>query len=469
MKAGKVVLLLGVLAVGASLEIAVAVRDRLPLGALGWRILGGRAYGPSFSVEEQREVELPAGAGLRVENAFGAVQVRGGDGKVIKVRLRKVVYAEDEARARAFAARVLLTDVHQGNLLRISTNRSALDPGEVERHGLETHLELELPAGVRLEVQNEHGSIDASDVASARLVTSFESLHVSRVHGDVQVEARHGDVEARAIEGALELSLRHGDAQVQQVRGRAKIDLEHGDLSVEDTGELELEYKRGDATVRGLHGRLLLRGEHASLDASDVEGVVDVETAFRGVKLRNVHGDVRVVNHHGSVDAQDVTGAVHAEAAYDDVKLARISGAVDVAVEHGDLDAEGLAAGAKVSAVGDNVTLDGFKGPVEVQARRGDVSLTPDGPLLAALSVRTENGGIVLVVPNGSRGELDAETQHGDIEVQDLPGVTADAESAGNHGHARGRLGDGGGALTLRTRRGDIRIEGRTPAESSKP
>lgn len=469
MRAGKVVLLLSVFAVGAGLETAVAVRDHVPFGGLGWRILGGRAYGPSFAFEEQRELALPAGSAVRVDNAFGGVQVRAGAGPAVKVRLRKVVYARDEAMARAFAAKVMLTDAREATLLRVSTNRASLDPTDVERHGLETHLELELPADVRLEVQNEHGTIDASDVAAARLTTSFETLHVARVRGDVQLEARHGDVDAREIGGAFELSLRHGDAEVRQLGGRAKIDLQHGDLSLEQAPGLQLDHKFGDASVHALHGTLVMRGEHASLDASDIDGAVDVETAFRGVKLRDVRSDVRVVNRHGSVTAQDVTGSVHAQAAYDDVELARIAGAVDVSVEHGGLEAEDLAAGATVKASGDDVTLNGFRGVVSIESRRGDVSLTPDGPLQAAVSVHTENGGIVLVVPSGSRGELDAQTQHGDLEVQDVAGLTTDVEDAGSQGHARGRLGEGGGPITLRARQGSIRIEGRTASVSSKP
>jgi DUF4097 and DUF4098 domain-containing protein YvlB len=469
MRAGKVVLLLGVLAVGAGLETAVAIRDHVPFGRLGWRILGGRVYGPSFSFEEQRELELPAGAAVHVDNAFGAVRAHAGTGTTVKVHLRKVVYARDEAMARAFSAKVTLVDAREPALLRVSTNRASLDPTAVEQHGLETHLELELPANVRLEVRNEHGLIDATDLAAAALTTSFEAVHVARVQGNVQIESRHGDVEAREIGGGLDLALRHGDAEVRQVTGPAKIDVQHGDLNLEDAAALQLEHKFGDANVQRLRGTLVLRGEHASLEAAELDGAVDVETAFRGVKLRNVRSDVRVVNRHGSVDMQDVSGGARAQAAYDDVKLARITGAVEVAVQHGGVEAEDLAGGAKINASGDDVTLNGFRGVVEVESSRGDVNLTPDGPLQAAVSVRTENGGIVLVVPSGSRGELDAQTQHGELEIEDVSGLATDVEEAGSQGHARGRLGEGGGPITLRARQGSIRIEGRTASVSSKP
>ena len=58
--------------------LADILRGHLELGPSGCRVHPGRFSGPSFSFEEQRQLELPAGGAVRLTNAFGSVSVRGG-------------------------------------------------------------------------------------------------------------------------------------------------------------------------------------------------------------------------------------------------------------------------------------------------------------------------------------------------------------------------------------------------------
>jgi hypothetical protein len=106
MKAGKVLLLATVLGAGASIEVAHAVRAHISIGPWGCRVLGGRFDGPSFTFEQEQTLPASGELSLRVENAFGGVHVAAGAPDAVRLRMRKVVFLADEARAREFAARI---------------------------------------------------------------------------------------------------------------------------------------------------------------------------------------------------------------------------------------------------------------------------------------------------------------------------------------------------------------------------
>jgi DUF4097 and DUF4098 domain-containing protein YvlB len=458
MKAGKVLLLLAVVTVGAGLQTAVAVRDHLSIGAAGCRVMGGRFEGPSFSFESTASVALPPGASLRLDNAFGAVNVRTGQAGQAHVRLRKVVFLRDEARARELADQVRLSADLEGSELRVRTNRDDFAHGRFEEVGLETHFDVELPPGTPVVLANEHGAVDARDVAAARIEASFDPVRLERVAGDAQVKARHADVVVSGVSGALTLEARHGDVEVRDAAGRVSLDVEHGDVALLGAGATELQLRHGDLKAERVGGALRVRGEHAGVQAAEIDGAVDVETGFRDVTLRGVRGDVRVASQHATVSAEDVSGTLHAEAAFDDVKLTRVKGRVEVQVEHGGVRAEALEGGAGVRASGDAVTLDGFRGPLQIDVRRGDVTLTPAGALADDVAATVTNGALTLVVPAGSRGRFDGRAERGEVTLADVPGLSL---VAGDDERVEGVLGGGGPTVTLRTRHGDLRLEGR--------
>jgi DUF4097 and DUF4098 domain-containing protein YvlB len=458
MRAGKVLLLVAVLCVGSGLQTALALRDRVSLGAAGCRVLGGRFEGPSHAFESQTAVDLPAGARLRVDNAFGAVKVRVGDAGRARVSLRTVVYLFQQEKAKELADKVQLAATLAGDELHVRTNREEFEHGQYANVGLETHLDLVVPPGTPVTVANSHGAVELTDVASADVDASFDSVRVERVSGAAHIKVRHADAYVAAVGGALSLEGRHGDAEVRDAGAPLTIDVEHGDVTLLRTGAVEAKLRHGDLKAEQVQGTLTVRAEHASVEGDDVRGAADVETAFRDVGLRRIAGDVRVIARHGDIELEDVSGRALAQLKFGGVKLLRVKGAADVEVEHGGLSAEALESGARVRASGDGVTLDGFRGAVEVRAQRGDVSLTPTGAIVDNVFAEVENGGVTLVVPGGSRGQVDAQAQRGEIALIELPGVSM---SSGDPERASGVLGGGGPALTLRTRHGDIRLEGR--------
>lgn len=457
MHARKLGLLILILAFGGAVETAWNVRHHLDVGPFGCRVLGGKFYGESHRFDETLRRPLPAGTRVEVVNAFGVVETALGESGQLEVAFEKVVYLDTGEQARRFAEGIQLEVEEAGPVLRVATNREEVERREGEV-GFETHLRLRLPPGTALVVRNEHGRVDVSDAASLEVESSYEAVAVRRVGGDAKLDTRHADVTAEGIQGALTLSSRYGAIEVREVVGPASLDVEHGDVSVLQTAGLSLTHRYGGLTAEDVNGELKVTGEHNGVSAVKVGGRALIENGYRDVSLGEVAGETSVTSEHADVEVNDARGAVIIKTSFGDVKLGRIAGPVEVSVEHGGLHAQGLAAGLRGQASGDDVTLEAFQGPVKLEARRAGVRLVPQGRLVDDLHVVVRNGSIRLAVPEDSRFALEASVTAGQIELEQLTGLTL---SRSDGDRIVGRIGEGGGRVTLEVDHGDITLEPR--------
>jgi hypothetical protein len=272
--ARKIGFLILVLAFGGVVETAWHVRENhFSFGPEGFRVLGGRFYGPSFTFEElvDRDVAPEAELEIEVRNSFGGVRILPAEGAGVRVELRKVVYQPTEEKARAFADRIELRLEEDDGRLRVGTNRD--DVGRGENVGFETHLDLHVPPDTVAVVRNDHGRVEASGIARVEIRSSFEDVRVESIAGPVKIDARHGRVEAVDLGAELTLKARHGDVEVTGIAGPADIDVQHGELTVRRTAAIDARLSYGEVVADTVEGDLVLEARHAGVLAP-----IDVET-----------------------------------------------------------------------------------------------------------------------------------------------------------------------------------------------
>jgi hypothetical protein len=459
-KASKLGLLVLILLSGGLIEAAWRGRSHLSVGPAGCRILTGRFQGPSFSFEAgERRDALPSPLSVRVENAFGSVSVSEGEADAAVLKVRKVVFLRDEGQARALAAELRASLVLEGSTLRVATNRREVEDRHAgEEVGFETHLSLSVPPGTEVVVQSEHGQVDVVGARAAEVSASFEPVRVERVAGSVSVKSRHGDVTLRGVQGALDVQARHASVSLSDAAGEARLVVEHGDVTVKSAAALDLDLRHGDLIAEGLSGRLAVRGQNAGVVARRVTGDVDVSTSKRDVRLEGIGAGVRARTEHGDVNAEDIEGPLSVEARYASVRAARVNGLVEAKVDHGGFRGDSLRGGVLVKSSGDEVVIEGYRGPVEVEARRGGVRLRPEAALVDSVIVIASYGGIRLALPAGSRGELEASAERGEVHV-DLPDLVTSESSPSR---VKGRIGLGGPSVRLQAKHGDVSVEAAT-------
>ena len=151
--------------------------------------------------------------------------------------------------------------------------------------------------------------------------------------------------------------------------------------------------------------------------------------------------DVAAKSGDGSIDIERVTGHVQLRSGDGSIRGRMLGGDVDADTGDGSVKLDGTLAGVRVRTGDGSVTI------------RAESGSAPS----ADWDIVTGDGSVTLAVPDGFGAEVDAHTGDGRIHMQDvtLSNVT------GNVGKnsLRGRLGEGGRAVRVRTGDGSITLK----------
>ena len=168
----------------------------------------------------------------------------------------------------------------------------------------------------------------------------------------------------------------------------------------------------------------------SDLEAASGDGSIDVARLEGRIELRS--GD-------GSIRGRDLIGDVKAQTGDGSIRLENVAGAVDIGTGDGSMIATGRIAG--------------------LRARSGDGSVTirvdPGSVAKQDWTISTGDGSVTLDLPEDFDAELDAHTGDGRVSVRE-GAMSQILESTRRS--VRGRLGDGGRSLHVRSGDGTITL-----------
>jgi len=172
------------------------------------------------------------------------------------------------------------------------------------------------------------------------------------------------------------------------------------------------------------------------------------------LKLESGDGSVIVKRVNGTISIRTGDGSVHVAEAKGDLLVHTGDGSIEVAELDGHADVETRDGSITIEGVLRSVRADSGDGSINLTARKGS---TMDADWAAT----TGDGSIDVRVPEGFGAEIDAKTSDGRVRVDKLAG--SDEERARgeerDRSMARGRIGDGGKVLKLRTGSGSINLK----------
>lgn len=160
------------------------------------------------------------------------------------------------------------------------------------------------------------------------------------------------------------------------------------------------------------------------------------------VRARTVSGDVFVAGIRSSSSLTTVSGRITATALDGEVGLRTVSG---------DIVVQGVDGSVRANAVSGDVTISGGA-PSEVTARSVSGELTLDFDGVPDVDCTTVSGDVAVRLPSHAGVDVDAVTVSGRLE-SGFP----DALESGRR-RLRGRIGDGGRRLSVRTTSGDVTV-----------
>ena len=249
------------------------------------------------------------------------------------------------------------------------------------------------------------------------------------------------DLQLTTFDGAIEIRSGEGKNVVVEIekRGPTPESVERLQIdSSQDGDRIKVEVKK--PTGDNLFGI----GNHMTPSAKLIvtmpkDGNVVARSGDGSIKVERVHGRLELRTGDGSIHATDVAGQL---------TLTTGDGSVTVDGAEGALELETGDGGVTVTG-----KLD------VVKAHTGDGSITlrlePGTVMRDDWSISTGDGGVAIYLPKDFGAELDAHT--GDGSIQNDLQVTTGGEVSRRT--VRGRLGEGGRVLKIRTGDGGIRLK----------
>lgn len=252
------------------------------------------------------------------------------------------------------------------------------------------------------------------------------------------------DVRLTTHDGAIEIqSWDKPDVLVEiEKRGATREAVDALEIRTSQDGQrIELEVKRPRS--ESFSGVGFNRTASASLRVSlPRRSDVFARSGDGAIRIDRVSGRIDVQTGDGSIRAIDVAGELQMHTGDGSVTVEHAEGRLDVETGDGGVD------------------VAGRLGRVKLHTGDGSIVLRaePETAMVEDWEMTTGDGGVTVYLPDGFHADLDAHTGDGSIRT-DLD-LTTVASQDRERRSLRGRLGDGGRLLKIRTGDGSIRIRG---------
>ena len=177
-------------------------------------------------------------------------------------------------------------------------------------------LNVSVPAGIAVDIEDSSGSAKLSKVGSTRITDSSGELDIENVRGDLIVGDGSGGITIRNVQGVVRLADASGDVSIVEVTGDVIV-------TSDGSGDTQISDVRGSVTI----------GEDASgsIRIERVGGSVKIEEDSSGdIYVAHVKHDFTVLkDSSGDIEATDIGGDfVVDQPGSGAVKHERIGGAV---------------------------------------------------------------------------------------------------------------------------------------------
>jgi hypothetical protein len=324
-------------------------------------------------------------------------------------------WADTKEEAEKYAKEVKLkSEVVEG---RHSWTLVLPEPPVNGLRGVESKLTLRVPATARVELKNEHGATTIDGMtAGTKANCRHGRLELRNLQGALEAATEHAELIAEHVAGGS-LTNRHGKVTVNDVMGDLQVKTAHAAMSlVKVSGNVQASNEHGEVRVSGIGGSLHVKNKHGKIVAESVDAGVDLQTSHARIELAEVGGDARLRNRHGAISTSGVAGKL------------------DVETSHGAIDLNGSSK---------NIVSKNEHGRIRIV-------LTDSG--FRSVRAETSFADIEIEFPAEARPTVEAGTEHGKID-SDVPVLRLNPRVDNFVG-----MEAGASRMSLKNRHGNIRI-----------
>ena len=200
------------------------------------------------------------------------------------------------------------------------------------------------------------------------------------------------------------------------------------------------------------------------LAATETNGVLhlEVQTPRRWNRHANAHLEVRiprnlevtVAANNGKVCIEGVRSRVSARSSNGSVRVTDIVGDVDVTTSNAKVSCHCICGRLTARSSNGKIELDEHRGSVDASTSNGLIRASLDDIGHDGVTLSTSNGRIMLDLPDQVDAEIDLRVDNGLIRTR----RELETHNGEDTGRLRGRIGDGGTPIKLRTSNGTISL-----------
>ena len=486
-RVGEIIGILLLLLIGTAISRVYESRNfsrilqEIPLEVGGTPMRPGQWFGDSHTYSEEVTYPLESSLPLRIENAYGQVSVTPGSDREIRVRLRKVVYA-DEARAKNFAAEIHLLGGPEARSATGVDVKAEAEPGKKSGSGVfvlrtnrdslssrdtmfNTDMEILVPKDSQVQVVNNYGEVRATGLnGKLDLSTTHRSLEVrdcsgqfnitsryaecrlANLKGNVNVDGR-GKIYIEDIKGDVSVTNEYSPLEIQNIDGTLNVSITEGNLKVEKvTKPVVIDAKGTKVELAQLQDTLKLKASHRDIDIDGVASAVTIESRYTSLNLKNVKGSVSIDSNSDSISADDIGGRFVMNAKGSGIRAVGIHGPLEIKTSLKD------------------VVVNDFSDSCNVSNEYAGISISALNLGKGDLNIKNHNGDVDLHLPEGASFSIDAIARNGSVE-SDYAGLAPTTNA--NVGSLKARVKNGSPKITLETDSSDIHVY-RTREEGKK-
>lgn len=418
--AGEIIGILFLLLIGSAVTkisetpIARTFRE-LPIRVGGFSVRPGQWIGESHAFTEESSFPLERDLPILIENAYGSVTVSPGSDRVVRTRLRKVVYA-NETRARAIAPEIRLEAGAERRGGPSAADKPEAEPGkasDVEYFVVQTNREA---LSSKDYTYNTDLEITVPQKSQIQIRNSFGDVHVTGINGRIEINVERNSLQVRDCTGEFVLSTRLAESRLGNLVGNVKLDSRsRGKIYIENIkGDLDVASEDSPVEVSNVDGTLKMSTTEGRIRVDRITKPVVIDSRGSRIEVQNLQDSLKLTAINNDVEIADVASNVIMESRDASVSLKRIKGNIEIRSKSDTISANDIGGSLKLRGSGSGVRIHGITGPLDVQTTLKDVVIDDyAGPC----TVTSEHAGISVSSRTMAKGDVVLRNQSGDVDL----------------------------------------------------
>jgi len=258
-------------------------------------------------------------------------------------------------------------------------------------------------------------------------------LHLSLVRGSVYISGSEDD---RLIIEAVKRIRATDENEAEEVADHIEIKVE---VSLEKI-DINTNYLRMLSRSPSFWQKVLGAG-------SDSYGSVNYRISLplkSSVQIRSMAADIELSSIEGEIQVDNTTGKTRGEFLFGPVTVRQPQGEIDLRWVEGDI---------RIKSSSARITIQQSRGAIDLTTLTGEVKILTELDSPRDYLVETNSGSITFIIPEGSSGVLNIETQSGDVQTEMPVAVKSFSRN-----RLVGEFGRGGPTIRLSSSSGDVTV-----------